>query len=397
MNLAEAGAPLRVGVLGAGQLGRMLGLAALRLGVAIRFLTPRDSGATAGVGELMVGEWRDPQVLREFARGCTVITAEAEWAPLAELERVLAELEAAGEVPPRCWPRAQTMALIRDKLVQKRTLVDAGLAVGEFRGCASLAEAEAAARGFGWPVLVKRRRGAYDGYGNRRADDLEQLRAAWEALAEAPEEDSGFEGGVLIEAWVPFVRELAVSVARGPEGESAVYPVVHTEQDDHRCAAVVAPAPIAASVAEAARALAQAAVERFEVVGVCAVELFELADGRLLVNELAPRPHNSAHYSIEACASSQFENHLRATLGWPLGDPSLVVPAALMLNLLGSRAGPTRVEGLADALAVPGVALHLYAKRESRPGRKMGHLTVLGEDIDELRERAERAAGRITL
>ncbi|MCA9681034.1 MAG: ATP-grasp domain-containing protein [Myxococcales bacterium] len=339
MSPADTGVPQCVGVLGAGQLGRMFALEALRLGVQVRFLTPRDTGATEGVGLTTVGDWRSPAVLRAFMSGCTVLTVENEWAPLAE--------------------------------------------------------AEAAAAALGWPVVVKRRRGAYDGYGNHNAANRDELRQAWEALAEAPE--GAFSGGVLLEAMVPFVRELAVGVARGADGSAVTYPVAYTEQADHRCAAVVVPAPIRPEVAAAAAALGQAVAAAFDVVGVCAVELFELADGTLLVNELAPRPHNSGHYSIEACHSSQYDNHLRAVLGWPLGDPSLRAAHAVMINLLGSRSGPTLVDGMAEAMAIPGVAVHLYGKRECRPGRKMGHLTMLGDDADDLRRRAEAAAELIRL
>ena len=395
MSPADTGVPQCVGVLGAGQLGRMFALEALRLGVQVRFLTPRDTGATEGVGLTTVGDWRSPAVLRAFMSGCTVLTVENEWAPLAEAEAEAAVMAAEGLPVPIFRPRAQTLALVRDKLIQKQTLAAADLKVGPFRGCATLAEAEAAADALGWPVVVKRRRGAYDGYGNHNAANRDELRQAWEALAEAPE--GAFSGGVLLEAMVPFVRELAVGVARGADGSAVTYPVAYTEQADHRCAAVVVPAPIHPEVAAAAAALGQAVAAAFDVVGVCAVELFELADGALLVNELAPRPHNSGHYSIEACHSSQYDNHLRAVLGWPLGDPSLRAAHAVMINLLGSRSGPTLVDGMAEAMAIPGVAVHLYGKRECRPGRKMGPLTMLGDDADDLRRRAEAAAELIRL
>lgn len=381
---------LRVGVFGAGQLGRMLGLAALRMGIEVRFLDVRDSGATRGVGETLIGDWRDPDLLRRFMTGCTALTVENEWAPL-DVAASLAERELGLAI----HPGPQVLARIGDKLVQKRHAAASSIPLGPFRAAPDLASAEAAARELGFPLLVKRRRGSYDGYGNATAGDLAQLRDAFEQLREpdaAPE-----HAGVLLEAFVPFVRELAVLVARSTRGETVVYPVASTEQQGHRCAAVEVPAPLRPAVEADARALGSVIAEAFEIVGVCAIELFELDDGRLWFNELAPRPHNSGHYTIEACHTSQFENHLRAVLGWPLGDTSLVAPAAVMVNLLGEREGLVEASALARALAIPGVAVHLYGKREVRPRRKMGHVTAIGHDRADLRRAAEAAAAAIRL
>ena len=386
-----------VGVLGAGQLGRMLAVAGLRLGVELRFLTPTDSGATQGIGTTVVyepgaaGPRGDVTRLREFVAGCTVLTVENEWAPLEAAARLAAELGQGLGRTIACHPSPASLATIADKLTQKQRLAGHGVALGPFRGCATLAEAEAAAETLGWPVVVKRRRGAYDGYGNRSASTPAELAEAWAQLAEAD--------GALLEAHVPFVRELAVSVARRPNGECVVYPVVHTKQADHRCAAVIAPAPVEVPVREAAVAIAQAATEALDLVGVCAVELFELADGRLWLNEVAPRPHNSAHYTIEACVTSQFENHLRAVLDLPLGDPSLRVPAAVMVNLLGpaklADGHPRASPDIRGALAIPGASVHLYGKREARANRKLGHITTTGEDPQQLEELAQRAAAAV--
>lgn len=377
---------LRLGVFGAGQLGRMLGLAALRMGLEVRFLTPHESGATVGVGETRVGDWRDPAILRDFMLGCSALTVENEWVPLDPA----AEL-AAREFGLTIHPGPQVLELVSDKLIQKQHAVRAGIPMGPFRGCSTVIEAEQAAAELGYPMVVKRRRGSYDGYGNAIARDDAELHAAFEQLAES-------ELGVLIEGFVPFVRELAVLVARSVDGESVVYPVAHTEQHGHRCAAVEVPAPgLDAEASARAQALGTKVADEFGIVGVCAIELFELADGRLWFNEVAPRPHNSGHYTIEACRTSQFENHLRAVLGWPLGDPGLVAPAAVMVNLLGEREGLVDAAALARALAVPGVAVHLYGKREVRPRRKMGHVTAIGDDLGRLRSTVEAAAAAIRL
>lgn len=370
-----------VGILGGGQLGRMTAMAALRLGLNVRFLIPKPAGPAEGLGDVVVGNWKDPDVLRRFAEGCTVVTVESEWAPADLLEPVLPEGTA-------LWPRPETLRIIRDKGRQKRVLAQAGRPLPDFACCATLEEALAAAERFGYPVMLKRYRGSYDGYGNFTARTPEALRTGWEQLAQ--------EDGLLVEAWVPFVRELAVLVARRPGGEEVVYPVVYTQQQDHRCYLVQAPAAIDPDVADKAQRIARAAVETVGGIGITAVELFELADGRILINELAPRPHNTGHYTIEGCYTSQFENHVRAVLDWPLGSPALREPVAVMVNILGRRSSDQLdLRGLLEALRIPGAAVHLYGKTEVRPGRKMGHVTVTGTDAEAVRRRAETAADLI--
>ncbi|MES3631004.1 MAG: ATP-grasp domain-containing protein, partial [Longimonas sp.] len=206
------------------------------------------------------------------------------------------------------------------------------------------------------------------------------------------------DDGVLVEQCIDFVRELAVQIARRPDGTSVAYPVVYTEQRDHRCHAVVAPAPVEESLAEEAQAVARDAVDAVEGVGLLAVELFETQDGEVLVNEIAPRPHNTGHYTIEGCTTSQFENHVRAVLDLPLGRPDLVAPHVVMVNVLGSRQGtPPHADGWRTALDVPGTHVHIYGKPEVRPNRKMGHVTALADFAQEARTRAEEAAQRIVL
>ena len=372
-----------IGVLGGGQLGRMLALAALRLGLHVRFYRDDDSGPTDGVAEGFVGRFDDTDALRRFVAGCDVITLENEWQDLRTLVGVL---------PPNValWPSLETMRWVGDKIAQKQHAEASGLPVGAYRACSDLAELRAAAEALGLPVVVKRPRQSYDGYGNATAHDWDELQRAYAKLAEA-------DGRVLVEAFVPFVRELAVMVARRPGGQDAAYPVATTVQREHRCAAVEVPAAIAPGVAEVATELARRAAAAYRCVGVVGVEMFELADGRILLNEIAPRPHNTGHYTIEACATSQFENHLRAVLGWPLGPAELCAPAAVMVNLLGRRAGPVAPTALAAALTVPGAHLHLYGKREARPGRKLGHVTVLGDSLEAARERAEEAAALLEI
>jgi 5-(carboxyamino)imidazole ribonucleotide synthase len=372
-----------VGVLGGGQLGRMLALAALRLGLRVRFYRDDDSGPTDGVAEGFVGRFDDADALRRFVAGCAVVTLENEWQDL----HMLVEVLPAGVA---LWPSLETMRWVGDKLAQKQHAEQSALPVGPWRACGDLIELRAAAEALGFPVVAKRPRQSYDGYGNATARDWDELRAAYARLAEA-------DGRVLVEAFVPFVRELAVMVARRPGGQDAVYPVATTVQRDHRCAAVEVPAAVAPAVAAAATDLARRAAAAYRCVGVVGVEMFELPDGRILLNEIAPRPHNTGHYTIEACATSQFENHLRAVLDWPLGDTSLVRPAAVMVNVLGRRTGPASAATLPAALALPGVAVHVYGKREVRPGRKLGHVTVLDDSLERARLRAEAAAALLEL
>jgi 5-(carboxyamino)imidazole ribonucleotide synthase len=372
-----------IGILGGGQLGKMMAAEAVRMGINPTLLSPKDAGPMRPYSGANIGDWTDPEILRPFVADCDVVTVESEWAPAEEASEVLPDETA-------LWPSTQTLSLIRDKGVQKRHLSDAGCPVPAFECCETLDQALEAADGVGYPVVLKQYRGAYDGHGNATAASPDELRAAWPDLAA--------EDGLMVEAFAEFERELAVQVARRPSGEQVVYPVAYTEQRDHRCHAVEVPADIGGAVAEDARNLAQAAVEAVEGVGLIAVELFEMPDGRVLINELAPRPHNTGHYSIEGTHTSQFENHVRAVLDWPLGSTALRQPVAVMVNVLGGREGtPPRADGLPPALDVDGVSPHIYGKPEVRPGRKMGHVTALGHDRAEVRKRAERAASAIAL
>jgi 5-(carboxyamino)imidazole ribonucleotide synthase len=371
-----------LGILGGGQLGRMTALAAIPMGIRVRFLVPKPAGPVEGLGEVTVADWKDPDVLREWAAGCDAVTVESEWAPADVLLDVLPEGTA-------LWPHPDTLRTIRDKGRQNQTLHDAGLPLPPFRRCPRLDDALDAADAFGYPVVLKKYRGSYDGYGNATARTPDEVRAAWPDLAD--------ENGLLVEAFVRFRQELTVLVARHPDGSHVTYPVAYTEQRDHRCHAVVVPAGISEDTAEEARRVGLKAVETVGGVGITAVELFETEDGHILVNELAPRPHNTGHYTIEACYASQFENHARAVLGLPLGDPSLRVPSAVMINVLGHREGTAQPNGLADALATPGVGVHIYGKKQVRPKRKMGHVTATGDDPAEVRAHAERAANLIHL
>ncbi len=372
----------RLGIFGGGQLAQMLTQAAISLGVeTVIFERTADSSAGRLTHAELVGVWEDAALLSQFAQKSDLITLENEFVDAA----LLAHLETQGKP---VFPSAATVALVQDKLLQKERLHAAGLRVPNFRRVDSPDDVSVVAQELGWPLLLKTRRNGYDGYGNATLYSVEEVDPAWERLS---------RGGspLLVEAFVPFVRELAVMVVRGRDGETRAYPVVETVQYHHICHIVRAPAVIPVAEADEATALAIAAVEAVQGVGIFGVELFARADGHMLVNELAPRPHNSGHYTIEACVASQFENHLRAVLGWPLAPTTMRTPAAVMVNLLGRRNGPVGREALREALAIPGAHIHLYGKREARVGRKMGHVTVLGASVAEAEAVAVQAANLV--
>ncbi len=359
-----------------------MALAAIRMGLGVRFLAPEASGPVAAFGEATIGEWHDAGVLRKWADGLAVITVESEWAP-AE-----AASDAVGDSIP-VWPSPRTLSLIRHKGRQKSHLVAAGLPLPAYETCATLGDAFQAARTFGYPVLLKQFVRSYDGYGNATVHSDDELKRAWRDLAA--------DDGLVVEAFVDFAQELSVLVARRPGGQHVIYPVAYSEQRDHRCHAVVVPAEADPGVLSEARRIGLAAVESVEGVGLTAVELFHTSDGRVLINELAPRPHNTGHYSIEGCYTSQFENHVRAVLDLPLGNPELREHVSVMVNVLGSRIGSPKPVGFREALGITGAAVHLYGKPDVRPNRKMGHVTVCGHQRDEVRRRAEKAAELLEL
>lgn len=373
---------MTLGILGGGQLGRMTALAAIPMGIRVRFLVPRFESSIEGLGEMVIGDWTNPDVLAEFASGCDTVTVESEWAPADLLEPVLPE-------GTTLFPSPETLRIIRDKGRQKTMLRDAGLPVPPLAVPRSLEDAKREASALGYPLVAKKLRGSYDGYGNATVRNENELVDVWKNLAD--------ENGLLLEAFVDFKQELTILVARGANGEFVIYPIAYTEQRDHRCHAVEVPASVSLATASSAQMLALAAVEVVDGTGITAVELFETNDGRILINELAPRPHNTGHYSIEACHTSQFENHVRAVLGLPLGDPALRVDAACMVNILGKREGTPRFDGYEEALAFPGVSVHIYGKDAVREKRKMGHVTATGTDPVDVRRRAERAAELINL
>ena len=349
-------ASLKVGVLGGGQLGRMLGLAGLRLGLEFRFFDTSDDVCAREVGELQVGDFADEAALRRFADGCDVVTLEWENVPTAAAE-LLGTL-----------PNAEALRVAQDRLNEKTMFRSLGIGTARFATIDSVESVLPALRETGLPAIVKTRLGGYDGKGQALVRTADELRTA---VAELP-------APLLLEGFVPFDRELSIVAARSTNGETAFYPLV---QNTHRAGILRltrAPAPdVAPELQTAAEDIARSVMQHLHYVGVLAIELFE-QDGKLLANELAPRVHNSGHWTIDGATTSQFENHLRAILGLPLGDTSAVGPSA-MLNLIGAH------PPLEQLLAVPNARVHLYGKAP-RHARKIGHVNLVAESAEALEQ-----------
>jgi len=361
----------------------MTAMSALQLGCDVIVLEKnRFSPAATLATHSLVGDWNQLDPLMELASRSDVITLENEFVDAG----LLGLLEKAGHT---VLPDSRTVALVQDKFLQKQALQSAGLSIPAMRAVSSPEELEEAIRELGLPLVLKARRNAYDGKGNASIKSQDEAASAWEKLG-------GHLGNPLYaEAFCDFTTELAVIVTRSRNGETAIYPVVETVQRDHVCHLVRAPAPLPIEITGSAENVALRAVEAVGAVGSFGVEMFLTRSGEIVVNELAPRVHNSGHYTIEACVCSQFENHVRAVLGLPLGSTRMIAPAAAMVNLLGSGQGDGRFGGLADALAVNGAHVHLYGKSTSGKGRKMGHVTALGATPAAAEHAAISSAGKI--
>lgn len=364
----------RVAMVGDGQLAQMTQQAAVSLGVELRVLgEDPDAPAVRAGAEHVLGRADDPAALRRLAEGCAVLSFDHEGAA----PELLAELEADGI---RLAPGAEAKALGQDKLRARRELGALGLPVPAWALVHSTEQATAFGAEHGWPVVAKAPRGGYDGRGVWELADAEAATAVIDAQPD----------GLLLEPLLAIDCELAVLVARSAAGELASYPVVETVQRDGMCRETRVPAAVSAAHAAEAEALARDLAERIGLVGIMAVELFLTPDG-LLVNELALRPHNSGHWTIEGSETSQFEQHLRAVLGWPLGATGLRGPTVVCVNVVGPEDGSDPRDRLPAALSVAGAHVHLYGKAP-RPGRKLGHVTVCGSDADTVRATALRAA-----
>lgn len=384
-----------VGVLGGGQLGRMMGFAAHRLGIRLVVVDPEGIESPAGkvTGVAVKGAFNDAakvsvivvllnfnknvMQVRELGEQCAVVTTEIEHVNAEGLE----QLEKAGV---RVEPSSRTIRLIQDKFLQKQHLQKRAVPLSDFVAVSSELDIQRAGEAYGYPLMLKSRRLAYDGRGNYVVNNEKEINKAFTHLG-------GGKGNELyVERWVKFDKELAVMVARSTNGQLASYTVVETVQKDNICHTVTAPARITSTAAKEAQRVAELAVSAVEGAGIFGVELFLLSDGRVLYNEMAPRPHNSGHFTIEACVCDQFEQHLRAVTGLPLGDSAMKVGAACMVNVLGLESFESTLSACNLALRLPGASVHWYGKGEWRKGRKMGHITVVGASASVVQQQVDR-------
>ncbi|MEQ1565621.1 MAG: 5-(carboxyamino)imidazole ribonucleotide synthase [Myxococcota bacterium] len=363
---------MRVGVIGGGQLGRMLGQAGQPLGITFTFLEPADAASSpsaAVVGDVIRAPYDDPDALAELASRSDIVTYEFENVPVEAVRQL------AGQIP--VYPPPAALEAAQDRLHEKRFFRENGIDTTAFAQVSSVEDLEAAIDMLGLPAILKTRRMGYDGKGQLFLADPEQAATAFAALGGRP---------CILERIVPFDRELSLLAVRALDGRIVTWPLVENRHAGGILRWSIAPAPEMPGGADLATLQARAdliarrILEALDYVGVLAIELFQLGD-RLLANEMACRVHNSGHWSIEGAFTSQFENHLRAVLGLPLGRTDVPIPCGCV-NLLGE------VPPIRDLLAVPGARLHLYGK-QPRPGRKLGHVTVLGVDLDEVRARID--------
>ncbi|HUD25505.1 MAG TPA: 5-(carboxyamino)imidazole ribonucleotide synthase [Burkholderiaceae bacterium] len=371
-----------LGVLGGGQLGRMFCMAAQTLGYRVCVLDPAADSPAGAVAERQIrADYTDEGALAQLAVLCRAVTTEFENVPAQSLERLARDCTVS--------PRAGAVAIAQDRRLEKRFAQDCGLPVAPYHAIADAADL-AAVDATLLPGVLKSARLGYDGKGQIRVERKDGLLRAWEDLGRVPS---------VLEQWLPIACEVSVIVCRGRSGRPVTYPVGENQHCGGILAATIVPARIDAQLALQARSAAATMAERLDYVGVLCVEFFVLHDGRLLVNEMAPRPHNSGHYTINACASSQFEQQARILADLPLGEPRQLAPA-VMLNLLGDlwfEGGRVRLPRLDQVAAIDGACLHLYGKREARRGRKMGHVTVLGASPQDALERARQVSAALGL
>jgi 5-(carboxyamino)imidazole ribonucleotide synthase len=367
-----------IGVLGSGQLGRMFAMAARRLGYRIHVFSPdADSPAGQVADQEVVASYDDLDAIRAFARDVDVVTFEFENVPAATADA------AATLVPVR--PAGSVLHVAQQRAREKGYLADHGFPVTPFARIRSDADLDAAVRRVGTPAVLKTASFGYDGKGQQKVISDDHLRNAWDAMGRSE---------AVLERFIPFDREVSIIVARGVSGWMNTFGLIENTHANHILDTSVVPASVAPEIEERAAGIARGVAESLGLIGVLCVEFFLTPDGELLINELAPRPHNSGHLTIDASMTSQFEQQVRAICGLPAGSTELLRPGA-MANLLGDLWAEGEPDWAA-ACAMPGVHLHLYGKAEPRPGRKMGHLTALASSPREARHLAQRARAALT-
>ena len=363
-----------IGIMGGGQLGRMLAMAAAHLGFRAHIFTPEADSPAAQVSSLVtVAAYDDASALQAFAQSCDIITFEFENIPHESLALLAQHCRVA--------PSPEVLRICRNRLREKEAVRAEGIETAPCAAVDSLEALEAAIEQIGTPCVLKSCELGYDGKGQFKIESPEQAAEAWQALKTQE---------AVLEAWLAYDCEISVIVARSEKGDLACFEPAHNLHRNHILHTSTVPCGQSDAVIAQAQAIAKRLAEALQLIGIMAVELFVMPDGRLLVNELAPRPHNSGHWTIEAAATSQFEQHLRAILDLPLGATD-TVESSVMVNLLGEEGftGPARYLGMDKLLDMHGVYPHLYGKAVTKPGRKMGHITIVNSEIEKALEMAE--------
>lgn len=371
-----------IGIVGGGQLGRMLTLAAKQLGFKVVVLDSKPNSPAKQVGaDQILGDLYDPKALKQLAKRADYLTIE--------IEHLDAEaLEALTDINTQINPSPSTIRLIQDKFLQKEHLHKAGIPVAPFKQITDENSATEALNKLGGKILIKTRHGAYDGRGNMIVKSKPDIKKALKLFKDKQ---------LYAEAYVPFEKELAVIIARDVNGKVVTYPTVETIHKRNICVEVIAPAPINENVQDNAEKIAKNVAQLLEGAGIFAIEMFLTNDDKILVNEIAPRVHNSGHHTIEANKTSQFEQHIRAISGLSLGDTSMIVPASVMVNILGERNGETKLAGMDKLQGEDDIHIHIYGKSPTKIDRKMGHINATGPTIEHAKKRAKNARKAISI
>lgn len=368
-----------IGILGGGQLAAMSAYQAYRFGFDVRAFTAENKYEPLDrlTNSIFKGDPAQLDQLIEFAKGCDVVTLENEFLD-ADL---LIEAESASSVP--FIPNPEAFKKVETKVGEKLNFERAGIPVPPWKSIYSTEDAHSFGRDYGYPFIIKSSKGGYDGYGNETVYSSQEIDRAVATLQQGEARE------LIGEGFISFRKELAVQVAR-TDSQTVSYPCCETIQENHICKEVIAPANLPEEISNQAIVLSRKALEAIDGYGLWAFEFFLTDKNLLLLNECAPRPHNSGHYTIEACNTSQFENHIRSICGLPLGDTTMRSATAVMINLLGTRSDNTELTNIRELFEQSGGHLHLYGKKQSRPGRKMGHYTLLGDDYNGILQRAHQ-------
>lgn len=369
--------PIRIGIIGGGQLGKMIAQEAKRMSFKIIILDPcKDCPASSVSDEIIHADFKDESAIRKLARMSDVLTYEIELANSNALKVLESQ-----KYP--VFPAPVTLEIIQNKFRQKSFLKENGIAVPEFDLVKSVECLKNLCSDYGLPAMLKACEDSYDGRGNFLISSMDKTQEAFDFF-------HGKE--CMLEKFIPFIKEISIMVARNSDGQIVSFPVAENIHSNNVLDMTIVPARISKKVSIKAKRIAQKTMGALKGAGIFGIEMFVTKDEDVIVNEIAPRPHNSGHYSIEACSISQFEQHIRAILDLPLADPQLLTPS-VMVNILGSEHhnGTYKIEGLSKLMSIPGIKLHIYGKKISKPRRKLGHITVTAQNVQEAIFRAERA------